>query len=275
MRNLPLRVHAVAREPAPDLVVDAPERHALERIDGDPLGRAVARRGGAAQAEFEIRRVRKLRRSAETAVTRIEIRLQTAQGLGYRRRGELRMMRGHARLHAFEGGENRLVLAPDFLALLAVDPRDALEQLRESRKVVARLLGKISTAEKRRAVRREEHGERPPARPLGEHLVRELIDLIEIRTFLAVHFDVDEQAIHHLGHRRVLEGLVRHHVAPVAGGVPDREEDRLVLLARASEGFFSPGVPVDGIPRVLLEIGTGFLREAIGHDRGLLGVSSV
>src|SRR5258706_1971713 len=92
-------------------------------------------------------------------------------------------------------------------------------------------------------------------------------DLVMNRLFLAVHLDVDEQAIHHLRHRRVLEGLVRHHVAPMAGGVADGEENRLVLLARPFERFFSPGVPVDGIPPVLLEIGTGFPCEAIGHDR--------
>jgi hypothetical protein len=68
---------------------------------------------------------------------------------------------------------------------------------------------------KKGAVGGEEHGERPAAGPLREHLVRELIDLVEIRPLLAIHLDVDEQAIHHLGHRRVLEGLVRHDVAPV------------------------------------------------------------
>src|SRR5207245_7917538 len=102
-------------------------------------------------------------------------------------------MRGRAGLHAFEGGENRLVLTADFIALLTVDPRDALEQLWKSRKVVARLLGEISTTEKRRPVGREEHGERPAARSLREHLVRELINLIEIRTLLPVHLHVDEQ----------------------------------------------------------------------------------
>src|SRR6266853_6422175 len=205
MRDLPLRVHAVAREPARDLVVDAPESHALERIRGYPLGRAVALRGGTAQAEFEIRGVREFGGPAEPAVARVEARLQAAQGRGYRRRRQLRVMRGHAGLHAFEGGENRLVLTPDFIAVLAVDLRDALEQLGKSRKVVARLLGEISTAEKRRALGREEHRERPAARPLGEHLVRELVDLVEIRAFLAVHLHVDEEAIHYLGNRRVFE----------------------------------------------------------------------
>src|ERR1700694_4579826 len=99
------------------------------------------------------------------------------------------MMRGRTGLHAFESGENRLVLTADFIAVLAVDLRDALEQLRKSRKVVARFFGEISTAEKRRAVGREEHGERPAARSLGEYLVRELINLIEIRTLFPVYLD--------------------------------------------------------------------------------------
>src|SRR6266705_6408559 len=154
MRDLPLRVHAVAREPARDLVVVAPESHALERIRGDPRGRAVARRGGAAQAEFEIRGVREFGGPSEPAVARVEAGLQAAQGRGYRLRRQLRLMRGHAGFHAFEGGANRLVLASDLIAALAGGPRDALEQLGKSRKVVARLLGEIGTAEKRRAVGR-------------------------------------------------------------------------------------------------------------------------
>src|SRR2546429_6754782 len=39
--------------------------HALQRKRGDPLGRAVARRGGAAQTEFEIRRVRSEEHTSE------------------------------------------------------------------------------------------------------------------------------------------------------------------------------------------------------------------
>ncbi len=178
-------------------------------------------------------------------------------------------MRGRAGVHSLEGGENRLVLAADFIAVLAVDLRDAFEQLRKPRKVVARLLGEIRSAEEGRAVGREEHGERPAARPLGEHLVRELVDLVEVRPLLAVHLHVDEEAIHHLGHRRILERFVRHDVTPVAGGVSDREQDRLVLLARPGERFLAPGVPINRIVRVLLEIGTRFPGKTIGHHGGL------
>ncbi len=39
--------------------------------------------------------------------------------------------------------------------------------------------------------------------------------------FSDIKFDVDEVFIHHLCDVRVFEGLVGHHVAPVAGGVAD------------------------------------------------------
>ena len=40
-------------------------------------------------------------------------------------------------------------------------------------------------------------------------------------------------------------------------GLPDS-------LAR-SQGFLAPRVPVDGVVGVLLEVGAGFLGEAVGH----------
>src|SRR5260221_1988686 len=153
----------------------------LAMYGAPPPAGAVARGGGARKANLETRGRGNFGGPSNPAVARVEAGLQAAQGRGYRRRRQLRVVSGHTGFHALEGGENRLFLAPDFIAVLAVDPRDALEQLGKSRKVVARLLGEISAAEKRRAVGREEHGERPAARPLGEHLVRELIDLIEVR----------------------------------------------------------------------------------------------
>ncbi len=65
---------------------------------------------------------------------------------------------------------------------------------------------------------------------------------------------------------RVLEGLVSHHVAPVAGRVTDGKQDRFVLLPRQGERLRAPGVPVHRIVGVLLEVGTGFLGETVGHE---------
>ncbi len=56
----------------------------------------------------------------------------------------------------------------------------------------------------------------------------------------AVDLDVDVELVHQLRGRGVLEALVRHHVAPVAGRVADRHEHRLVASARASANAASP-----------------------------------
>jgi hypothetical protein len=53
-------------------------------------------------------------------------------------------------------------------------------------------------------------------------MVRALVDLVDIGTFLAIDFDVHEQRVHERRGRLVLEGLVRHDMAPMAGGVADR-----------------------------------------------------
>src|SRR5919197_619807 len=63
------------------------------------------------------------------------------------------------------------------------------------------------------------------------------VDRVHVRALLAVDFDVDEALVHESSRLVVLEGLVCHHVAPVTGGVADREQDRLVLLPRTRERF--------------------------------------
>src|SRR5262249_52866506 len=154
--------------------------------------RAVARRSRAPQAELELGRMRKLGRAAEAAEARVEVRLQGAQRLLERPGRELRVVGRGTGLHALEGSEQGLVLPGDRVPVVAPAPRDVLEHLGKSRQVVALLLGEIGAAEKGRAFWREEHGERPAAGALREHLVRELVDLVEVRAFLAVDLDVDE-----------------------------------------------------------------------------------
>jgi class 3 adenylate cyclase len=56
---------------------------------------------------------------------------------------------------------------------------------------------------------------------------------------------------------------VRHHVAPVAGRVADREQDRLVLGPCPRERLVAPRVPLDGIRRVLQEVRARLAREPV------------
>ena len=64
----------------------------------------------------------------------------------------------------------------------------------------------------------------------------------------------------------VLERLVRHHVAPVARRVADRQEDRLVLGAGRGERLVAPRVPVDRVVGVLAQVGAGLVREPVRHE---------
>ena len=115
----------------------------------------------------------------------------------------------------------------DALGLLAEQPRDLAQHIDEGGAAVARVLRKIRAAPHRLARGREEHRERPAAL-LAEQMQRVHVDLVDVGPLLAVDLDVDEQLVHHARGRLVLEALVRHHVAPVAGRVADREQDRLV-----------------------------------------------
>ena len=123
--------------------------------------------------------------------------------------------------------------------------------------------------EERRAVRRQEHRQRPAARAPRQQRVRGLVDLVEVRPLLAVDLDVDERVVHHRGDGRILERLVRHHVAPVARRVADRQQDRLVLAPRARERLLAPRIPVDRIVGVLPQVGARGAGETIGHDASL------
>src|SRR6185369_8206525 len=60
-----------------------------------------------------------------------------------------------------------------------------------------------------------------------------------------------------------LEGLVRHHMAPVAGGVADREQDRYIPRPGLRERLLGPGPPIDRIARVLEQIRAGRVAEPV------------
>ena len=52
-------------------------------------------------------------------------------------------------------------------------------------------------------------------------------------------------------------------MAPMAGGVADGQEDRLVFLTRLLKRFLAPRIPVDGVIGVLPQIGRGFVEKPV------------
>ena len=91
------------------------------------------------------------------------------------------------------------------------------------------------------------HGALPPEPELKPDWQRALDEL-------AVDFDVDEQLVHHRRGRLVLEALVGHDVAPMAGGVSDRQQDRPIAALGLGERFGPPRPPVHRIVLVLQQI---------------------
>src|SRR5438309_320885 len=88
---------------------------------------------------------------------------------------------------------------------------------------------------------------------------------------LAVDLHAHEAFVHQLRGGVVLEGLALHDVAPVARAVADGDEQRLVLLACAAQRLLAPRQPVDGVLRVLAEVGGDLVRERVGHGVPLPG----
>ena len=105
-----------------------------------------------------------------------------------------------------------------------------------------------------------------PAAVAGHRLHRLHVEGVDVGALLAVDLDVDEVLVHVGGGLGVLEGLVLHHVAPVAGGVADREQDRAVLVAGAGQRLLAPRVPVDRVVAVLKQVGAGLPRRAVRHE---------
>ena len=79
----------------------------------------------------------------------------------------------------------------------------------------------------------------------------EHVDAIDVRPFFPIDLDADEMLVQDCGDLWILERLVLHDVAPVAGGVADREKNRFVLFTRFGERLLTPGKPVNRIVGML------------------------
>ena len=214
-----------------------------------------------AEQELERRCRWELRRAAESAPLGVELRADRAGGVRTELFGEeirrRRLLSGpRKRLPQLAGRAGHGPPA------LAVELRNRLEEVAERRHPVTRLGRVVRPAEERLAVGCQEDGHRPAAlaghRDDGVHVER-----IDVGPLLAIHLDVDEALVHEPRRFVVLERLVLHDVAPVARGVADREQDRLVLCARPVERLLAPGVPVDRVVGVLKQVRTGLSGETV------------
>src|SRR5690606_21317804 len=91
------------------------------------------------------------------------------------------------------------------------------------------------------------------------------VDRVDVRPLLPVDLHRHEAGVDGVGHRVVLERLVRHHMAPVARRIADREEDGAVRGPCLRERGLAPLPPVDRVVRVLPQVGGGAVGEPVRH----------
>ena len=155
--------------------------------------------------------------------------------------------------------------APDALRIGGVG---VVHVAQHGQEAVARAAGAVArrevrAAEERLALGRQPDAHRPAARA-GQRLHRGHVDRVDVGALFAVDLDADVVVVHHGGDLLVLERLLLHHVAPVAGRVADRQEHRLAQPARLVERLVAPRPPVDRVVRVLQQVRAGLVDQPVG-----------
>ena len=251
MGHDPLGVHAVAMEPAADLVVDATQRHA-----GEGSRHHLASIGGAGGApaigQQEQRGwMGKLGLGAEAAVRLVEHPMQQLLGFLEYRAGDLTAL-----------GPRRFSNRPSHGARLRgnlgtpVAPcgQYALQYRAKPGPPEAVVGREVGASKERLAAGIEKYGE-GPATLAGQRLDSALVTGIHVGPLVAIHLDAGEAGIQQLGDAGVLVGLPIHHMAPMAPYGTDVEQDGAIASLGLGERLRRPCMPVDRLVRRTAQIG--------------------
>jgi len=267
VRDRPGAVDAVAEEAAVEMVAQAAQRHLLQREVQRVVQLTAPFQVAALGHGLQQRRLRKLGSAAEAAVDRVVAAVsllgdfldQGLQAVAVERAGLAARL-----LEVAQGLQQAVVLAADLVAVVAEPGVHLLQHLAEGWHTVAPFPGEIGAGVKWNLPHGvEEHGQRPAAAAPRQHLVRQLVDAVEVGALLAVHLYIDVKRVHQRGGGLVLERLVRHDVAPVTGAVADRQQDRPVRFARFAQRLLVPGLPVDRVFGVLPQVETALVAKPV------------
>jgi hypothetical protein len=70
--------------------------------------------------------------------------------------------------------------------------------------------------------------------------------------------------IHELSDGHVFEGFMLHHMAPMAGGVANAEQNGFVFCLGFRQGFLAPRIPIHRIMGVLEEVRASLMNQVVG-----------
>ena len=143
---------------------------------------------------------------------------------------------------------NLLCLGQQYRSLPGPLRGNLLQQLKKPRRPI------IITTKERLAIRDQKTRDWPTTIP-GFKDQRIEISTIDIGPTFAIDLDRNKVAIEKVSDSTMIEALLFHHMTPVAGGITNRQEHRLVLRPGPGERWFSPGIPVHRIVRMLDQVG--------------------
>ena len=205
---------------------------------------------------------RELWRPAEPAVGLVLVTDELGDDRGPRRGvGQITGRRHHL---GREGGRDGGRVRVDLIAPVRPCVEHGVEHLRERGAAVGGHRRPIGTGVERLALGRDEHIERP-AEPAREGGSGGEVARVDVGILLAVDLDRDETGVDPFGDSGIAEALPRHHVAPVAGCIADRHQERHATTPRLLERFLAPLPPVDRVVRVRTEVGAHGIPQRIDH----------
>ena len=273
MGDEPIGVGRIAMEAEAEVVEDAAAAHGLEGLSGHAQGLAVAGPLPVSQQKADVVGEGELGRAAETTPGSVEIRRQLAESLVQGRRGQLvAALAPELDRAPFDRGGHLPGRPKDLRPLRPPGLADRGKELEQTRPSETAGLRVIGPGEERLPVGGHHDGQRPAARA-GERLADGHVVMIEVRPFFAVDLDGDKVRVDQPRCLFVGEGFLLHDVAPVAGRIADRQEDRLVLAPGPFERLRPPGIPIHGIMGVLEEVRAPLPGQAV-HDKSPFHVST-
>ena len=156
----PIAVYRVAVETAPQLVVDAAERHAVERGDEHTHGVFTACASPGAQKQFQVGGLWEFGGAPETAPFGVVVARHFAHR-GCQQVGREGARSGSNARVVVDEGDKFIALCDQIFALVLPRMGDALQHLHERRHAVAWFGGEVGAGVERFAVGREENRHRP------------------------------------------------------------------------------------------------------------------
>src|SRR4051812_10644645 len=150
-----------------------------------------------------------------------------------------------------------------FITLLSKHIVNSMEQFSPAHAVEGPYWRIISAPVEWLTVRRQEHIQRP-ATATTDCLYCIHIYMIKIRPFFSVYLYIDEIFVHQGSRFFFFKTFTFHYMAPVAGRITNTHQYRLVLRFCFLQCLLTPGIPIYRVMRMLQQVRTSFINEAIG-----------